>query len=215
MATSNKDFLDAAATFSVTDEMTAEMGARYGVKRFKHHTQSTYYTKVLAAVTTAREAELRAEEQAAAEAAAKAEREARAAERADFDAWKAPIQSNPNHAEYRLLVGVNRAKAGLESWEKEKADFLERFMKTPSYALSWCGSTFEAAADRDICQWLVEGFELGCTVDVLAEEALRSCLRMAKSGNSRSTSTVSNLMDDAMCQAWAKAYERLSGKTFW
>lgn len=215
MATTNQDFLDAAKTFSVTDEMTAEMGARFGVKRFKHHSQSTYYTKVLAAVEADRAREIDAALKAQEEQDRKDAMARRAADRADFAAWRATVHSNRDHAEYQLLVAVNRAKAGLDAWEKEKADFLKRFMETPSYALSWCGSTFEAAADRDVSQWVVEGFEMGCTLEVLTDEALRNVLSRAKSGNSRSTSTVSNLMDDATCQAWAKVYERLSGKSFW
>lgn len=215
MATTNQDFLDAAKTFSVTDAMTAEMGARFSVKRFQHHSQSTYYTKVLAAVEADRAREIDVALKAQEEQDRKDAMARRAAERADFTAWAEAVRTNREHPDYQLLVAVNRAKAGLEAWEKEKADFLKRFTESPSYALSWCGSTFELAADRDVCQWLVDGFEMGCTLEVLADEALRNTLARAKAGNSRSTSTVSNLLEDSLGQAWAKAYERLSGRTFW
>ena len=213
--TTNQDFLDAAKTFSVTDEMTAEMGARFGVKRFKHHSQSTYYTKVLAAVEADRAREVDAAVKAQEEQDRKDAMARRAAERVDFDAWAVAVRADRDHPEYQLLVAVNRAKAGLEAWEKEQVAFLKRFAESPSYALSWSGSTFEAAADRDVSKWVVSGFEMGCTLEVLTDEALRNVLRLAKTGNSRSTSTVSNLVDDETCQAWAWAYERLSGPTFW
>lgn len=213
--TSNQDFLAFAAAFAVSDAMTAEMGDRYNIKRFKHWTQSTYYTKVLAAVTKAREAELVEEAREADKDARKAEMAARAVERADFDAWLKPISADRDHADYKLLVAVRRAKASDENWNKEKADFLKRLEQDPTYAFSWAGNVVEAAADRAVSLWLLNGFEAGCTLEVLTAEAMRETLRFAKKGNGRSTSIMSNLTDDVTGLAWAKCFERLSGETFW
>ena len=52
----------------------------------------------------------------------------------------------------------------------------------------------------------------GASVADLTEECLLNTLRFAREGSSRSTSTMSNLMDDLQRQAWACFYEKLSGR---
>lgn len=211
--TSFQDFLAFASNFSVSDAMTSELGERLNVKRARHWTQSTYYTKVLEAVTAAREEELRREAREAADRAFHEAQEARALARLDVDAW---IHAHKGDDPEALLgYALRRALASVEAYPAELAKFIDGMQKTPAHTLSWAGSFTETTADFEVSKWLVEGFKCGATLEALTDEALRATLRSAKSASSRSTSIMSNLMDDNTGAAWAKCYERLSGKSFW
>lgn len=212
MATSNKDFLAFAENSSVSVAMCAELGARHNVKWQRHWTQSTYYTKVLEAVTAARESELRQEAREAADRVHHDAQKARALARVDFDAWREMVKGD--HPDAYLANAVRRATAAVAAFPSELAKFTAQLEKSPVYALSWAGSFSETAAEFEVAKWLLEGFKRGATAEALMEESLRATLRAAKAGSSRSTSTMSNLMDDNTGKAWAVCYERLSGESF-
>lgn len=211
--TSSKDFLAFAAAHSVSNAMTQEMADRLGVKRARNWTQSTFYTKVLAAVEADYAQFLAQQARDAAEAERVAARDARAAERADVDAW---IHANKGDAPEAFLgYALRRALATVEAWPNLLADYQQKLAKHPLYTLSWSGDFVQAAAAFEVANWLVEGFKVGATLEALADESLRETLRAAKAGSSRSTSIMSNLADDVKGKAWAETYERLSGKSFW
>jgi hypothetical protein len=209
-----QEFLTAYRSNGATVELAEQLNQTFAIKRFKHWSQATFIQKVAdEALRHEKGDQVRAEEEARKEAY-KAELAARAAERADVDAWISSRYVNDRTSEYNLAVAVKRAQSILKSFAVAQAEYVERLAKDPVYALSWSGQFCEAAADAKVARWVLDGFEMGCTVEVLADEALRETLRAAK-GSSRSTSIMSNLMDDVMGVAWTKTYERLSGKSFW
>lgn len=155
-------------------------------------------------------------EREAAAAKAKAEREARAEERKDFDAWSSMMRAarDADELSWRLSVTMRWAYNQTDSWQKRLAEFTEKLAQNPVYTLGWSGGFVEEAADYEVAAWCVSEFEAGVTQEEMAEYALRETLRGAKRATSRSTSVMSNLTDDAMNAAWAKTYEKLSGRSF-
>ena len=217
------EFISTAEANQMTTTIVDAMAAQMRMTRQRNWSDATFAKKLLLEVRQQQAAIERNDAIAAEAEAYKAELAARAADRADFDAWAKRVSSERmDNPDYHLLVAYRRAVAGVEAWDKYRAEFIARLEQDPCYAFSWAGNAIEAAgnaigaaADRAVSLWVIEGFKMGCSGEVMAKEALRETLRRAKNGNGRSTSTLSNLTDDVMGMAWTKAYERLSGETFW
>lgn len=208
--TTYANFLEAAASSTVTDEMTRAMGVALDVKRHANWAQSTYYTKVLAAVKAAHADEIKKEVEATAAAQRRTERALLAAARADFDAW---VESLDKDARFTNVLAnvVRAAKRSVERYEEVNANFQKNFAQDPVYALSWGGDLVEAATDMRVSKEVLSAFEAGSTEEQIAKFAMEQLLHGAKSGLSRSTSMMSNLTEDATMKAWARVVERLNG----
>lgn len=203
-----KAFLKAHRAGNMTPELAQAAGLELNMVRARNLTQATWEKKVLEnALIEEANMRLRAEK-AAAQAAETAARDARVEARADVDAW---IHAAKETEEAVLGYALRRALATVEAWPNVLADYQSKLAKSPVYTLSWSGQFMEQAADFQVASWLVEGFKVGALLQDLTAEALRETLRAAK-GSSRSTSVMSNLVDDCLGQAWAKCYERLTGK---
>lgn len=152
----------------------------------------------------------------AAELARKQARETRAAMRADFVAWENEVRVEHGYGspERRLAQAVSMARSTVDGWDAILAKHVVDVTAHPVHALEWAGSFVEAAAHYEVSKWLVDCFANGALVEDLAEGAMREVLQRARNGSSRSSSTMSNLMDDVKGKAWAATYERLVGRNW-
>ncbi len=88
------------------------------------------------------------------------------------------------------------------------ADFAQKVLDTPAYALEWSNSAFTAAAQREVFGQVLAGLENEMPVEELRGIAQREINRRARNP-SHSTSQPSNLLDEQRLQAWAEALELL------
>lgn len=155
-----------------------------------------------------RAAEMKAEnERRIAEFAARAERRAA---NPDLDFGSIPTDDKD---EERAHYAMRTAKSAVDGWADKLTAHTAKLAESPVYALGWSGSFIEAAAEYEVAKSLLDAWFAGASVDDMADECLKVTLRLAKEGTSRSTSAMSNLMDDVQRQAWARFYEKLSGRS--
>jgi hypothetical protein len=154
-----------------------------------------------------RSAALRAKaEQLAAMAKERAERRA---QNPDFD-WKSIWCDDEDKEDVRYAM--RSAKKAVDEWAETLEAHQAKVAKNPVFALGWSGSFMEAAAEYKVAKLLLAEWFQGASVADLTEECLLNTLRFAREGSSRSTSTMSNLMDDLQRKAWTCFYEKLSGR---
>lgn len=148
------------------------------------------------------------------ELAYKTARDTRSADRADFDVWEAATRAANEYStpERRLAQAVSMARSTVNGWDEILEKHVRDVSAHPCHALEWAGSFVEAAATYEIAQWLVRMFHDGATVEELTDVSLREVLQRARNGSSRSSSMMSNLVEDVKGKAWSATYERLAGR---
>jgi len=146
-----------------------------------------------------------------------ADRETRAAERKDFDAWSSIARAarDDDREDYQLGVTMRWAYNEVESFPALLEAHVKKLTDNPTYALGWSGDFVQSAADHDVAKYLVELFESGVAFADMEDEVMSSMFNKADRATSRSTSVMSNLVDDATRVAWTSAAKRITGKSFW
>lgn len=140
-------------------------------------------------------------------------REALKTDRADFAAWEQVARKDD--ALRSLFVTMRAARQSVRDWPKTLADHQEKLAKNPTYTLGWSGDFVEAAAVYEVSMNLVDLFEAGVEPSDMLDHVTQHMLQNAERASSRSTSVMSNLVDDAARAAWSGAFKRLSGRGFW
>lgn len=101
---------------------------------------------------------------------------------------------------------VEVAKAAIDKWTA-------KLLLNPSYEMSWSGDAFAQAARHKVWKDLLEGAESvkdrDNAMEIIIKEVNKNVIRGAMYPE-RSTSPASNLMNQELTIAWAKALERLS-----
>ena len=119
-----------------------------------------------------------------------------------------------------LTYIANESARNIESANKSLAKFTESLAADPLRAFQWSGDAVEAAAAinvwTEVAKWTTinERAENPMTEQEILEKLLEHTLRAVMpphSASSRSTSTMSNLCDDATKVAWRKVLVRLTG----
>ncbi len=210
-----QEFLTAFRGAGATVKMADEAGRAFGLKRARNWTQATWITKVAEEASRCETYARQQEEKAAADAARKAKLEAEATRRGTLESFIERAK-DMSEADREMSWALRRFLSDLEAWPHKLVEFKNNLDKHPTYALSWSGEVFKAAATYEVAVEVKNYFEAGVEWADLVDKALKEALRGARNlGNSRSTSNCSNLVDDAKTKAWADAYERLAGKTLW
>lgn len=207
-----QDFLTAYRGAGATAANADAAGRALGLKRARNWTQSTWVQKVAEEAMRLETADRQRAERAAVEAARKAKLAAEAARRGTLDSFveRARDMSEDDRALGWKLRYFQRDE---QAWDEVKAKFVENLDKHPTYALSWSGDMFAAAAALEVAREVRAMFEAGVDAVDMTDYCLREAMRGARNlGNSRSTSNTSNLVDDTKTRAWATAYERLTGR---
>lgn len=211
-----QEFLAAyRSTAGATAQNANDAGRMMDMKRARNWTLETWIKKVVEEATRRETAERQRVEREAAETARKAKLAAEAERRGTLESF---VERASDMSEEDRMVGfsLRRFVADMQAWEHKLVEFKNNLDKHPTYALSWSGEVFAAAAVNEVAVEVKSYFEAGVEMAEIADHALRQALRGARNlGNSRSTSNCSNLVDDAKTKAWADAYERLSGKSVW
>lgn len=210
-----QDFLTAFRGAGATLQNANDAARMMDLKRHRNWTQATWISKVAEEAIRRETADRQRAEREATEAARKAKLAAEAARRGTVESFIERAK-DMSDADREMSYALRRFTADVSSWESRLATFKKNLDKHPTYALSWSGDMFQAAASyevaREICAW----FEAGGDWADMTSEALKNALRAARNaGSSRSTSVCSNLVDDCKGRAWAEAYERLSGRNAW
>jgi len=136
------------------------------------------------------------------------ERADRRAMNPDLDFRSIPCDKDEERAHYAMRT----AKSAVDGWADKIASHQAKLAESPVYALGWSGTFMEAAAEYEIAKSLLDAWFAGASVADMTDECLKNTLWFAKEGSSRSTSAMANLMDDMQRQAWARFYEKLSGR---
>ena len=146
-----------------------------------------------------------------------ADRAAVAAERVDFDAWSAMTRAAraDDSNGYALTVTMRWAYNEVASYPEKLAAHVAQLQTNPVYALEWSGDFFQSAASFEVACHLVNLFEAGIAFDDMKDEIMTALFNKGGYATSRSTSVMSNLMDDCTRVAWTSAAQRISGKTYW
>lgn len=183
-------------------------------KRFSSAKLKTLLVAAYAAEDERHRLDAEREAEAAREQAA---REQRAEERKDFDAWSTMSRAarNDDKEDYQLGVAMRWAYNEVDGWEKRLAEHTEKLAESPVYALGWAGDFMQTAADYEVARYVVEVFEAGASFADMEDLALRELFNKSDRAFSRSTSAMSNLMDDATRVAWTSFAKRITGRAFW
>lgn len=208
-----QEFLTAFRGVGATAANADAAGRAMGLKRARNWTQATWVTKVAEEAMRLETADRQRAEREAAEAARKAKLAAEAERRGTLESF---VERSKDMSEEDRALGwkLRYFLGDEENYARELAKFQENLAKHPTYALSWSGSLFAAAAAHEVAKEVRGWFEAGADMADVTDEALKQAMRGARNlGNSRSTSTTSNLVDDCKANAWARAYERLSGRS--
>lgn len=145
-------------------------------------------------------AQIAKKEREDAEAKAQKEREDLIIERGPFEDYR--------DKSGRLAYAVGHALMIMKQHEEKTAKFMEKFGENPAYAMSWSGDYFRHAAEFEVAHWLKNAFEAGGSLEDIKTSLVREVLRGAKYP-SRSTSAVSNLMEEENLNARARLLETL------
>ncbi len=125
---------------------------------------------------------------------------------ASFDNPEIRSLDGEDYAEWCFFL---EAVTTLERAEKRLAEWGERLAGNPENAFSWSMEAFDAAADKSVFGQVAYYFERGLSVEEIKELADREVYRGARSP-ARSTSPVSNLME----QEVVAAYARVTGRPY-
>ena len=162
------------------------------------------------------ERERLAAERAAQAAQCEADCERRAELRKDFSAWYATACEMDNDAdEVKLAVAMRWAYNAVSTFDDALAKHIERLQEDAAAHLSWSGGFIQHAADLDVSKHIVDLFEAGAPFCDIVDAAMSELFHTAGHATSRSTSVMSNLMDDARRVAWGQAAKRLTGRSAW
>lgn len=208
-------FLTAFRGAGATLQNANDAARMMDLKRHRNWTQATWISKVAEEAMKRETADRQRAEREAAETARKAKLAAEADRRGTLESFVERAKDMAE-ADREMSWALRRFLGDLEAWPHKLAEFKKNLDKHPTYALSWSGDVFQAAATYEVAVEVKNYFEAGVEWADLVDKALKEALRGARNlGNSRSTSNCSNLVDDAKTKAWADAYERLSGKSAW
>lgn len=210
-----QEFLTAFRGAGATAANADAAGRALGLKRARNWTQATWVSKVAEEAMRLETADRQRAERDAAEAAHKAKLAAEAERRGTLESFveRAKDMSEEDRALGWKLRYFLRDE---EAWVEARDKFTKSLAQHPTHALQWSGSLFEAAAAYEVAREVREWFQAGVDVAEMVEHFLKAAMRGARNlGNGRSTSTTSNLVDDAKTNAYAKAYERLSGRSMY
>lgn len=184
-----------------------------GGRADKRWSQTTLALKVAELETQQQELADRIAEKKKAGQTAKEMREALIAERGAFDEFEKTYRRSNNDNDYRLARAVGWARRVIEAHEKIAAKLAKRYAENPCDAMGWSMEYFQHAAEYRIALGLKQMFEAGDTVESMAGSVMREVLRKAKSPG-RSTSPVSNLLEQEEHSAAAKLAGYLSGDEY-
>jgi hypothetical protein len=140
-------------------------------------------------------------------------RQSRIAARGDFADFGKNFRRSEREDYQRLARAANWAQGVLEKHEEMTADLTERFTKDPAYAMSWGMEYFQHAADYSVAKDLKSMFEHGVNVQSMLNDFNRA-LRHKASYPARSSSPVSNLMDQETLRALTKVVGYLDGSEY-
>ncbi len=99
------------------------------------------------------------------------------------------------------------ATRSLKRAQSELAEWTEKLAKDPSYALDWGMTAFKAAADIKVLSMVAYYFSMGLDVSDIRTEFDKEVYRGA-SFPCRSTSPTSNLMEQEIVAAYARAIRK-------
>jgi len=170
------------------------------------------------AAVTAREEREEREVQAALEAELERElRKQRADVRKDFNAWSqmARAARNDDREDFQLGVTMRWAYGAVDAWPKMLEEHTKKLAQNPVHTLDWSGDFMQAAADFELAKHVVELFEDGLSFDEMREAFEREMFNQGSRAFSRSTSQMSNLMEDAKRVALMSVVSRLVGRSHW
>lgn len=140
----------------------------------------------------------------------KAEYLARAEARKDFDAWSLSTRETDDRPERDLGRIMRKTYLVVDGFPEVLKTYQESVALDPHYALRWSGSFIEKVSEHRVAQYLVSMFTAGYTQEEMAREMLTGAMR-AGSATSRSTSAMSNLVEDCDRNAYKEAYRLLTG----
>ena len=140
-------------------------------------------------------------------------RQARIAARGDFATFAKEFRRSERDDYAALARAVGWAQRVLEQHEKTTAEMAEKFAKDPAYAMSWSMGYFEHAANYSVAQDLKRMFEGGATVKGMIDHTNRA-VRQKAVYPARSTSPVSNLMEQEQLRAMTKLLGYLDGSEY-
>jgi hypothetical protein len=140
-------------------------------------------------------------------------RQSRISARGDFADFGKNFRRSEREDYHRLARAANWAQGVLEKHEEMTADLTERFAKDPAYAMSWGMEYFQHAADYSVAKDLKSMFEHGVSTQSMLADFTRA-MRHKSAYPSRSTSPVSNLVDQETLRALTKVVGYLDGSEY-
>ena len=156
-------------------------------------------------------------ERAEDEARRQRDRDYRAAERKDFDAWAKLVRSvkESDNEDFQLSITMRWAYNVVDTYGDALAKHIEKLQENALHNLGWSGDFMQHAANEAVAKYVIELFESGVSFYDIRDEFMRAMFDKFTRSVSRSTSVMSNLMDDCERVAYNEVAKRLDGRSYW
>lgn len=143
--------------------------------------------------------------------------DARRLARGQWEAYISLRHTSENEDKHEALLrhACRRFDAALNSWETSFKEFSDNMLKSdPTHVLGWSGSLIELTAKAKVAAQLKDRVIHGESAKDICEDAVRQLVRMSTSATGRSTSVMSNVVEDCERAAWAQLVDMLHQRRF-